>query len=455
MVISVAEEHETSQQSAVSDKYNGHAWFISYLLSNVSSGLTSPLIPLFVVVYLQSNVEFVGITSSIASAASVPALIFWGNLSDRIGRRKIFLIIGFLGSFLSLLLILVVNTLGMYILTLVIFQVVAMAATPVATLLILESTVEKKWPNVMASFNTISYIGLVAGLIAGTLILEVVGHGGRSVLPTLYLYSAIVYLAAAISAVFLLKEPERKLSRESHALSRVFSFRMVERNRFFPNAVIHTPRILKEKGKKLSPRTMKYIILTAFLMFGFQVFFVPFPVFVIDKLNGNETDIFVMYLLNNIASAVAFRVSGRSVNSLGLTKTMGIALFSRVAIIAAADVLSLLLMGFSFALWFAISLYGIMGFFWSFISVSWVTSISKLALPENRGKAIGYYNSFLGIGQIAGGLVSGIVSQVAGYNINFVVATVAVLGGALTILRYQSSITALNESGTRIRGIPH
>ncbi|MDS0257554.1 hypothetical protein ApAK_07735, partial [Thermoplasmatales archaeon AK] len=236
---------------------------------------------------------------------------------------------------------------------------------------------------------------------------------------------------------------------------RVFSFRMVERNRFFPNAVIHTPRILKEKGKKLSPRTMKYIILTAFLMFGFQVFFVPFPVFVIDKLNGNETDIFVMYLLNNIASAVAFRVSGRSVNSLGLTKTMGIALFSRVAIIAAADVLSLLLMGFSFALWFAISLYGIMGFFWSFISVSWVTSISKLALPENRGKAIGYYNSFLGIGQIAGGLVSGIVSQVAGYNINFVVATVAVLGGALTILRYQSSITALNESGTRIRGIPH
>ncbi|EQB70226.1 MAG: hypothetical protein AMDU1_APLC00069G0013, partial [Thermoplasmatales archaeon A-plasma] len=60
---------------------SGHAWFISYLLSNVSGGLTSPLIPLFVVIYLHYSVVYVGIISSLSSAASVPALIFWGNLS--------------------------------------------------------------------------------------------------------------------------------------------------------------------------------------------------------------------------------------------------------------------------------------------------------------------------------------------------------------------------------------
>ena len=188
----------------------GYAWFTSYLFSNVSGGLTSPLLPLFVVLYLHASVIEVGTISSIASAASVPALIFWGNLSDSIGKRKIFLLIGFFGSFLSLLLILIVNTIGMYALTLVVFQVLAMASTPVATLLILESTVEKRWPNVMSNFNTVSYVGLVAGLGIGTVMLNLYGNANSHFLPELYVISAFIYLLAGISAWILLPEPRKR-----------------------------------------------------------------------------------------------------------------------------------------------------------------------------------------------------------------------------------------------------
>ncbi|WP_061951338.1 hypothetical protein [Acidiplasma cupricumulans] len=55
-----------------------------------------PLIPLFIVVYLHSNVVFVGLVTSISSMASVPALIMWGDLSDKFKKRKIFILIGFL-----------------------------------------------------------------------------------------------------------------------------------------------------------------------------------------------------------------------------------------------------------------------------------------------------------------------------------------------------------------------
>ena len=78
-----------------------------------------------------------------------------------------------------------------------------------------------------------------------------------------------------------------------------------------------------------------------------------------------------------------------------------------------------------------------MGFFWSFISISWVTSISKLAIPENRGKAIGYYNSFLGIGQIGSGVVSGYVAYSFGYGIEFLLASLAVLIGGIMLVRFQ------------------
>lgn len=421
---------------------SNHAWFISYLLSNVSGGLTSPLIPLFVVIYLHASVVDVGTISSIASAASVPALIFWGNLSDRVGKRKIFLIVGFVGSFLSLLLILITSTIGMYALTLVIFQIVAMASTPVATLLILESTVEKRWPNVMSSFNTVSYVGLVAGLAVGTVLLNLYGNGNTHFLPELYLISAFIYLGAGISAMILLPEPKKNIPRYSNRLSKYYFFRTVEKIRFFPGQVIHTISFRKV-GKKLAPRTKLYIFYTCFLMFGFQLFFIPFPVFILDRLNGTETQIFIMYMLNNVASAIAFKLTGRMVNVMGVSRTLSIALFSRVGIIGFSTVISFALVGFQYSIALAILAYTLMGFFWSFISISWVTSISKLAVPENRGKAVGYYNSFLGVGQIGSGVVSGFIAFTFGYSIEFFLASLAVLIGGIMLVRFQRKMSSM------------
>ena len=415
----------------------GHAWFLSYLFSNVSAGLISPLIPLFIVIYLHYSVVYVGITSALASAAGVPALIFWGNLSDVVKRRKIFIIIGFAGSFFSLLLIIVTHTIGMYVLTLVVFQAVAMASTPVATLLILESTVEKRWPNVMASFNTVSYIGLVVGLSAGTIILNVYASDGKVILPTIYLISAFIYLFAAVTAIFFLPEPKKKLSRSNGRLSHVAGFRIVERAYHFPSYVIHTLPLRKGTGRRLTMRTRIYIFYTTVLMFGFQVYFVPFPVFLLDKMHGTETEVFIMYLLNNIASMIAFRMSGRSVNRFGIRGTMSLAIYSRVLVLAFSTALGTWLVYVAGSLWISIACYAIMGFFWSFISISWVTSISKLAIPQNRGKAVGYYNSFLGVGQIAGGLASGVLAGFFGYSVDFLLATIVVLSGGVLLLRFQ------------------
>lgn len=420
----------------------GHGWFISYLLSNASSGLISPLIPLFVVIYLHASVVDVGTISSIASAAAVPALIFWGNLSDSLGKRKIFILIGFFGSFLSLLLIIITNTIGMFAVTLVLYQFLAMAATPVATLLILESTVEKKWPSVMSSFNIVSYIGLVAGLGVGTLLLNMYGGADTHFLPELYLISAFVYLGAAISALVVLPEPKKNIPRHSPRLLHLHFFKNVERVKYFPSHVIHMITFRKV-GKKLAGRTKLYIFLTSFLMFGFQLFFIPFPVFVLNKLNGTETQVFVMYLLNNVASAIAFRITGRTMARIGVSRTLSMALFSRVGVLGFATVLAFALVSYSFSLPLAILCYTLMGFFWSFISISWTTSISKLAVPENRGKAIGYYNSFLGVGQIASGVLSGLVAFTFGYALEFLLAALAVLIGGILLVRFQLKMNDL------------
>jgi MFS family permease len=433
-----------------------YLWFMSYLLSNVSGGLTSPLIPLFVVIYLHSNVEFVGIASSISSAASVPALIFWGNLSDSLGKRKIFIVIGFIGSFFALLLVIFAHMLWTYVGMLVVFQVVAMASTPVSTLLILENTEEREWPTVMARFNTVSYIGLVAGLLAGTIIITIFASFTMIILPLLYVISAFVYLSAGITALVVLPESIRRLRRSR--LNNIYSFRMVERLRYFPTGVIHIFKFRNmKKGKPLLPRTRNYILLTCLLMFGFQLFFVPFPVYIIDKMGASETDIFIMYLLNNVFSAIAFKMAGASVRVLGLRKTISFSLLSRIAIISVASLLTFMILPVGPLLYISIFIYGFMGFFWSFISIAWVTSISKLALPENRGKSIGLYNSFLGIGQIAGSAISGFVAYDIGYGFDFIVAAVVIAIGAILISTFQLHTPELGkgyETGKAVSKTP-
>ncbi len=424
-------------------------WFTSYLLSNIAAGITSPLIPLYVVIYLHSNVFYVGLVSSIASAAAVPSLIFWGNLSDYAGRRKVFILVGFFGSFLTLLQVVFVRDLAGYIVMLVSFQALAMAAVPVSTLLILETKEENEWPQVMSTFSMISSVGAVLGLIAGSGII-VYWHYSR-VLPAMYVIASLIYLAAAISAIVLLPEPGRQLMRTR--LQNLFTYRVIERGRHFPSYILHIIPLGKHKGesRSFSPVMKKYLFTTTFLMLGFQIFFVPFPVFLINHLNATESQVFALYLLNSALSMLTFRIAGTLIKRSGIRKTLSLGIFPRVAIFAASGVLPFIVAHGQAVLLVSILLYGILGALWSLISIGEVTSITKLAAKVNRGKAIGYYNSLLGVGQIGGASLSGIIAYDLGYTVDFVFAAALVLIGSIMILRFYPEKGKANAAAKKVQ----
>ena len=83
----------------------------------------------------------------------------------------------------------------------------------------------------------------------------------------------------------------------------------------------------------------------------------------------------------------------------------------------------------------AILIYGLIGSLWSFIAIAETASVSVMSLKNTRGKAIGYYNSLNGAGQICGGLLSGAVSLYLGYSMDFLIAAIMVTVGALMIVR--------------------
>jgi MFS family permease len=382
------------------------------------------------VFYLKSNVEYVGLVSALASLASVPALIFWGNLSDKIKRRKMFIVIGFIGSFLSLLLILFVHTMPSYISILILFQVLAMASVPVSTLLILENSDKSSWSNVMGKFNSYSAIGTVIGLGIGVLILTFFQDAGHELIPYLYVIAAWFYLAAGIISIMVLKEPKKEINRGK--IGYLFALHVIERVRYFPTHLVHIPG--KENKIKIPGHLKLYLITTMILMMGFQLFFIPYPVFVIRKMNASDNDIYVMYLLNSLFSAATFIPAGKYINYIGSNRMLSISTAIRVILFMAMGILSFFVFDTIGYLLLFIIMYGIFGAIWSFIGISEITSISNMAMPLIRGKVIGFYNSLNGVGQIIGAGLSGFIAYDIGYSFDFILSAIIVLSGLLIIV---------------------
>ncbi len=414
------------------ESFARNTWYSGYLASNLAGGLTTPLIPLFVTLYLGLNVFYVGITSATASAASVPALILWGQLSDRYRKRKIFIMIGFLGGFISLLPIVFAHSILPYILVLVAFQVVAMASVPVSTMILIENSSEDKWSGVMGKFNFVSSIGTVLGLASGTAFITFFSYLGSELLVYIYVISAFTYLVAAIIIFIVIPEPRRTVSR--HALNNVHSVRIIERIRFFPSTVIHF--IGYKEGRVKTSRELKFFLFcTFFLMFAFQLFFVAYPVFMIEKLGAGDFEIFLLYILNSSLGAVTYQLTGRISTRLGTRNMLALALAVRTIVFGTIGLATMMMNQSDF--WIVVSLlvYGAIGSMWSFIGIAETTSVSAMSAKSLRGKAIGYYNSLNGVGQIFGGVLSGIISLYLGYSVDFILAAVLVIIGASMILR--------------------
>ncbi len=397
----------------------------------MAAGLTMPLIPLFVVFYLHSNVEYVGIITSISSLASVPALIFWGNLSDKIKKRKIFILIGFFGSFFSLIIIFLIHSIPEYLLMLILFQIITMAGVPVSTLLILEDSEKSMWPNVMGKFNSFSAGGTVIGLGAGVIILVLFASKGKIILPYLYFISSFIYLTAGIFSFIILKEPAKNIGRKK--LGFIFTLHVIERIRYFPTHILHIPG--EASRIKIPGYLKKYLITTLILMMGFQLFLIPYPVFVIKRINANENDIYIMYLLNSLFSALTFIPAGKYLNLMGSNKMLLYSTSLRIILFLFTGIISFFVYDTVNFLVLFILIYGILGAVWSFIGISEITSISNMCESTVRGKIIGYYNSLSGIGQIIGAGLSGFIAFDIGYSVDFMISAIIVLSGLLIIVK--------------------
>jgi MFS family permease len=411
-------------------------WYYSFLPFNVAGGSTSPLIPLFVTEGLAGNVAQVGIISAISSLASVPANIIWGNLSDTLKRRKVFVLVGFIGLAIPLLLMGLSTDIQTYYLANFILGAISAAAAPVGTVLVLESFDKKEWGKRLGDFSKVGGIGWLLGLTIGTIWLNfMTGDSTVMAMRLLFVASAALAFVSVILGWKWIREPKDKIEREDLAKEVKLPLISFERGRYTPTRLLHVIKISAKNLKPRNfPRNLKIYYVVMFLAFtGFLTFYVGFPIFLSQRLGLSISEVFIVYVASSVISAITYSQAGKWSYRIGSKRLQQISFAGRIVLFPSMflvtglnlDVLSLILV--------LCVMHALIGFCWANLSVAANILVSNMSYCEFRTESLGMYCSIQGIASIVGSLLGGYLANYFGYLDTFLVASAFVVAALILL----------------------
>ncbi|NJF24877.1 MFS transporter [Thermococcus sp. Bubb.Bath] len=398
-------------------------WFYSFIPFKVATGGAAPLIPLLTM-NVGGGPADVGIVNAIGSTFSMLGGLFWGKLSDRLNRRKAFLMAGFLGTAITTMVFALAHSVHQVMAINAVYTFSIAATIPIPVLIITKAFRLEDWDYAIGRFNEISGWAWVLGLVVGLLLTPLLG---------------IRMTFVALGLIGLLSSPwgERTIREVPLHVDRrilgVYAGYVVEKFRYIPNMITHLPRFSTKGFGRLYLSSLLFWI-------GAMLYFTQFPVLL--KAHGfGATPLYIMSIGNSAVSAFMYTRVG-----LKLRKSGGYnALISGLSLRALAFGLlafTARLGGTPFVVLAFLS-YFLAGYTWAYIGISTTSIISRFAPPKERGALIGTYNMVSSLGAIAGNFLSGVLTEEFGFTVDFILATLLIGVSILPLLgeRVKSSST--------------
>lgn len=290
-------------------------WLLLFVPVNAATSGFGVMLPLLILLRLHGTLLDVALAATLFNGAVIGASVLWGYLSDRWPDRRLFLVLNFagyaviyavLGAFPSLPLLL-----GLY----TVVGLLAPAGASASNLLILERFPETERGRGFASFQEMSILGSIAGVIVGYLWLL----DGGALPPLLFVFAALAAAStvAALAAVgpstrrlttgHVARHPESLISRlrESTALRAIIPF--------FPGRPGRPDRPLRRLGHWAAREIREEIalILTASFLFTFasNLFNTSYTPYM-ESVGISSAAIFLVNGGNNTAQGLFFPLSG-------------------------------------------------------------------------------------------------------------------------------------------------
>jgi len=361
--------------------------------TDVSSEMIFPLIPLFVTTILGAGKEVVGLIEGVADSVSSIFDIIVGYLSDKMRRRKDFVVAGYglssvvkVGIALSttwwhVLIMRGLERLGKGLRTAPRDSIIAASA---------DRGVRGRAFGLHRAMDT---LGAVVGPIIAYFILSWMGSGEAGYRSVFYAALVPAFIAVAVILI-LVREPKKKAE--------------IPRKHPFWDSLRRTSATYK--------KFLGVSVLFSVAYFSFAFFIVRAA-----DIGVKPEDVLLMYILYNITYMLFSIPVGTLSDRIG-----------RKPVIAGAFALyGLVCLGFAFASawWHAAVLFAVYGFFVATDESVNKAYISDLEPDEVRGMALGAYNTAVAAAYLPASLLVGILwstqGPVAGFGVAAVIALIS------------------------------
>ena len=407
-------------------------WLLAFIPINAATSGFGVALPLLVLITLHGAWVDVAIAASLFNAAVILSSIVWGYLSDRFPRRRLFILINFVGFALLYVAIAQSPSLPVLFLLYTVIGLLAPAGASASNLLILERFSEEERPNAYASFQEMSILGSMAGLLVGFFWLL----DNRPLEPLLYVLAGLAALSVAAVWVGVRDAPETLptsgLARHAESLaSRVHHSAAWKISiPFFPRH----PRLDREAFRRFrrwaraEVRHELPLIFAASLLFNlssnlFNISYTPY----LYSLGLTASAIFLVNFSNNLAQAFSFPASGNLSSRVGADR-----LVQRSSYVRSLGYLAVA--GFTFVPMVTGAAYGanaiafaVLGAAIAFYSTSSSLILFRALRGRDAGSLLGVNSALGGLAAVGGAVLSGVLSVVGSYRLTFLVAAGSLL----------------------------
>ncbi len=390
------------------------------------------VLPLLILIVLHGSWADVAVAATLFNAAVILSSVAWGHLSDRYPLRRLFLVINFGGYGLLYLSLAEVHSLFALYAIYTVIGLIAPAGASASNLLILEKFTEAERANAYASFQEMSIIGSVLGLLIGyfwTL-------ANDALLSLLYVLAGL----AAVSAIAIwygVKDPVRPMTTAQVAghpeslLSRIrvsTSFHIAIP--FFPrrpNLRSGAIRRFRTWAREELHHELP-LVFTASFLFSlsanlYNISYTPFLV----SAGLAASAIFLVNFSNNFVQMLVFPVSGGLVARFGSDRLVQRATYLRALGYLATAGFTFFLVARSGAFEENVIVFGILGG-----AIAVYTTASSLMLfrglqGRDAGSLLGVNSALGGVAAVAGAGLAAVLAEFGSFRLVFLVSAGALL----------------------------